>query len=106
MAGDSITFFSEQTVVPKYKLGDAISASFPQSGTFPDWGYGAGWDKSGAIDKCETQTTPSLPEDFYSRSNSTNVRTAFFLVETSEKEVDPPKFLYGARDIEYKEGGE
>ena len=54
-AGSSITFLTEQKVLPKYKVDDAISAYFPRPGTFSDWSYGAGWDTTddAAISSCD-----------------------------------------------------
>ena len=101
-AGDDIAFLESGEVIEKYELGDAIMASYPQEGQLIDWAYAAAWDtvdSNAVVSQCFTQTNPPLATDFYDVA-TTNVRTAFFQIE-SHFSNNPNETFYGARDIVY-----
>ena len=76
------------------------STVYAVRGGFEDWAYGGGWDFShdAALSSCSPATSPTLPSDFYTRSDTTSVRAAVYLIET-HRSKHPLVSSYGGRYI-------
>jgi len=75
------------------------SIVYPVGGGLEDWAYAAGWDKTKDLNSAINVCTPrswELPEKFFDRWPTDNIRCAIFLVETDDHK-DPPARFYGAR---------
>ena len=69
-------------------------------GGFEDWAYAGGWDlaQDAALSRCSPKTEPALDDDFFTRNDTTGVRSATYLIETHSLK-NPPASTYGGRYI-------
>ena len=76
------------------------STVYAVGGGFEDWAYGGGWDhgRDASMQACTPTTAPALPDDFFTRVDSSQVRSAVYLIETHDNK-HPKESSYGGRTI-------
>lgn len=69
-------------------------------GGFEDWAYAGGWDLAddAALSRCIPLTEPALDDDFFTRNDTTSVRSATYLIETHNSK-HPSVSSYGGRYV-------
>ena len=85
-------------IIEPFLLGSMTDTIYAVGGAMEDWVYAAGFDTGvdASFNKCKPATRPELDNSFY--ESTENVRSAVYLIETSDL-FNPSVETYGGRDI-------
>lgn len=83
-------------MVPDFLLGDMTSTVYGVRGGLEDWSYGAGWDFEGEASMLNCKPyTYKWDHETMTEETLSHIRTAMYLIETSDNKVPPEDELGG-----------
>mmetsp|Transcript_34259 Transcript_34259/g.25327 ORF Transcript_34259/g.25327 Transcript_34259/m.25327 type:complete len:180 (-) Transcript_34259:927-1466(-) len=95
----------EGKYIDDYVLGDMTSTVYPVNGGMEDWGYAAGWDfgDDATILDCKPETYV-LNNVLQSKEAYAHIRSAVYLIETSNSKIPNESFLGGRSSYRHSNG--